>query len=153
MPAHKLCVFSSATRDGRREVRIGGTFEFFAQLIEVEFAALDVADRRDDYAAKCRRPARLVHISMGLTAEKRLGAARAMRQHRGQIPHRAARHEHRGFLAHHLRRQPFEPIDGRVFAINIVAEFGARHRLAHLFGRQRDSVAAEIYLMGPGTHQ
>ena len=49
-----------------------------------------------------------------------------------------------GFLAEDLGRALFQPIDGRVFAIDIVADFGLRHGAAHGRGGAGDGVAAKI---------
>ncbi len=143
-PPQRLCVFSSATNAGAAKCIVRRPFEFLAQFVEVEFAVGGVANRRHHDSAERRRATRLIDVGMRLRAEQRLGAARAMRQHRGQIAHRAARHQHRRFLAQSVGGHPLEPVDGRILAVNVVAQFRARHRLAHLGGRQRDRVAAQI---------
>ena len=43
------------------------------------------------------------------------------------VAHRAGRHEQRRFLARDLRGALLQAIDGRVFAINVVAHFGFGH--------------------------
>ena len=129
---------------GRREMRIGRRLELAFELVEREFAVVGIADRSEHHAAQRGRATRLVKIGVGARAEHRLGAARAMHQHRDQIAHRAAGDQQRGFLAHRVRRHRLEPIDGGVLAVNVVAQLGARDRLAHLGRRQGDGVAAQI---------
>ena len=127
-----------------RKVIVVRRAELGRKFVEIEFAVVGVGDRGEHDASQRRRAAGLVEIGVRLRSDDRLGAARAMRQHRGQVAHRAARHEQRGLLAHHRRGHLLEPIDGRVFAVNVVTEFGARDRLAHLGRRQRHRVAAQI---------
>src|SRR5208283_2687301 len=50
----------------------------------------------------------------------------AMGQHRGQVAHRAAWHEHRCVLPHHRGGHRFEAVDCRVFAVNIVTQIASR---------------------------
>ena len=125
-------------------MRIGRSLEFGFQLVEREFAVVGVANRSEHHAAQCGRTTRLVEIGVGARAEHRLGAARAVHEHRDQVAHRAAGDQQGGFLAHRVRRHRLEPIDGGILAVNVVAQLGARDSLAHFGRRQGDGVATEI---------
>ena len=58
-------------------------------------------------------------------------AGPAMHQRRRDIAHGAGRQEHRGLLAHEIGDAVAKQIDGGIVADLLVADFGARHRLAH----------------------
>jgi hypothetical protein len=128
----------------RREMRIRRRVEFGCELVEVEFAVVGVANGSEDHAAQRSRAARLVEIGVGARAEHRLGAARAMHQHRDQVAHRTAGDQQRRLLAHRGRRHRLEPVNGGVFAVDVVAQLGARDCLAHFRSRQGHRVAAQI---------
>ena len=66
----------------------------------------------------------------GLVRED-LVARPAMHQGRRDIAHRARRHEDRGFLAEQVGDALAERVHGRIVADLLVADLGARHRLAH----------------------
>ena len=66
----------------------------------------------------------------GLVRED-LVAGPAMHQRRGDVAHRARRHEDRGLLAEQLGDALAQRIDGRIVADLLVADLGPRHRLAH----------------------
>ena len=61
---------------------------------------------------------------------------------RGLITHRTGGHKDRCFLLKNLRRAFLQMIDRRIFAIDVVADFGAGHRAAHRGRGFRYSVAA-----------
>ena len=56
------------------EMGVGRPLQLLAQLVEVEFAVVRIANRRHHDATQRRRPARLINIRMRLRTEKRLGA-------------------------------------------------------------------------------
>src|SRR5262249_45980096 len=60
------------------------------------------------------------------------------------IRHGARRHKQGGLFAEHLRAALLQAIDGRVFAINVVADFGFEHCLAHRGSGFGNGVATEI---------
>ena len=60
-----------------------------------------------------------------------LVAGPAPGQRRRDIAHGARRHEHRGLLAEQISDALAQQVDGRVVAELLVADLGARHRLAH----------------------
>ena len=57
-----------------RKVSIVGGENFGLELIEIEFAIVAIADRREHDAAQRRRSAGFIAIRMGLVADDRLGA-------------------------------------------------------------------------------
>ncbi|MCK7533860.1 MAG: hypothetical protein MZV63_23950 [Marinilabiliales bacterium] len=91
---------------------------------------------RKHQAAERRRPAVLVVIDVRLVAQDDVLAAPAVREQRREVAHRAARDEHGGFLAGHLRGKRLQAIDRRIVAEHVVADLGGRHGLAH--GRRGD---------------
>ena len=60
------------------------------------------------------------------------------------VPHSAAGNKNRGLASEYFCRTLFQPIDGWVFAVNIVANLGLRHRAAHFCRRLGDGVAAQV---------
>jgi hypothetical protein len=56
----------------------------------------------------------------------------------------ALRERFRGLLADARSSRGLEPVHGRILAEDVVANFGARHRLAHGGRRARHGVAAEV---------
>ena len=63
---------------------------------------------------------------------------------RNLVAHSARRHKQRRLAAKDLRRAPLEQIDGRVLAVNVVANFSRGHRRAHLRRRLGYSVRTQI---------
>ena len=63
---------------------------------------------------------------------------------RNGVAHRAAGHEDRGLPPEDLRGTRFQPVDGGIFAVNVVANLGVGHGAAHFRRGSRDRVAAEI---------
>ena len=92
-----------------------------------------------------RRAADLIEIDVRAVAGIRTSSPRRQWVEDGDgVAHRAAGDEEAGLFAQHLRRQLFQPVDGRVLAIDIVADLGAIHRLAHGGRRLGDGVAAQV---------
>ena len=60
------------------------------------------------------------------------------------VRHGTRRHEERRVAAEDLAREVLQPIDRRVFAVAVVAEFGVRHGAPHLVRRQCDGVGPEV---------
>jgi len=60
------------------------------------------------------------------------------------IRHGARGNEEAEPLAQHRSGHVLKPIDGRVFAIDVIAHVRAGHRLAHLIGRFGDGVTTKI---------
>ena len=60
------------------------------------------------------------------------------------VAHRAGGDEEGGLFAQPRRRQLFQLVDGWVFAVDVVADLGVIHRLAHGGRRVGDGVAAQV---------
>src|SRR5262249_59035101 len=63
--------------------------------------------------------------------------------------HRARGHEERRLLAEQPGRGLLEPVDARVLAVDVVADRGAGHHLAHRRRGTRHGVAAQIDALHP----
>ncbi len=60
------------------------------------------------------------------------------------IAHRAGTHEQTSLLAQHFRTQVFQPDDSRVLAVDVIADFGRRHRIAHGLRRLCNRIRTKI---------
>src|SRR6185295_11329183 len=67
-----------------------------------------------------------------------------MKPHGNLIPHGARGNEQGGVLTEDLGGALLQPIRSWVFAVNVIADFGARHRFAHLVGWFGYGVASKI---------
>src|SRR5713226_10565588 len=85
---------------------------------------------------------------MGKRANQCLASTRAMPQERDEVRHRAARNHDGRLLAGNPRGHLLEPVNAGILAVNVVAEFGARYRFAHLVAGQGYGVAAKIDTVG-----
>ena len=61
-----------------------------------------------------------------------------------EIPHAAGGDEKRGFFAENVGSAFFEAVDGRIFEIDVIADFGFGHGAAHRGCRSCDGVAAKV---------
>ena len=104
----------------------------------------DGADRPRHEPAVHRRAALLreqdVRVLLGEQLVARLGEDPA----RDLVRHRRGRQVDRVLLPEQLGGAPLELEDGRVLALLLVADLGARHRLAHAARRLRRRIGAEI---------
>src|SRR6185295_20095131 len=71
-------------------------------------------------------------------------AVLAMRHHGGEVRLRARGKEETRLHAEALGADLLQPVDGGVVAEDVVADFRARHRLAHRGGGTGDGVAAKV---------
>src|SRR3954466_15315827 len=60
------------------------------------------------------------------------------------VPHAAAGNEDGGLAREYLGGAMLEPIDGRVFAIHVIADLGFRHGATHLRRWASDGVTAQV---------
>ena len=60
------------------------------------------------------------------------------------VAHRSRSDEEGRLFAREFRRHLLQPIDGRIFSVDVVSDFGRGHRFSHRFGRLGDGVAAQI---------
>ncbi|MNU97151.1 hypothetical protein D3C71_872130 [compost metagenome] len=107
-------------------------------------AVVRVVQRLRLHAAEHRGAAGFPAVAVRHLADDVLVAAPAMRQHRAQVGLRARRHEHRRLEAQHAGDARLQCVDGRVFAISVVAHGRALHGLVHRGRGPRDRVAAQI---------
>ena len=90
------------------------------------------------------RPRRFVPENVGLVAHNDFVATVTIGQQSNQIAHGAAGGEQTGLFAQYLRRPFLQPVDGRVFAKNVVSDFGFSHCPPHLIGGFGYCVTAQI---------
>ena len=83
-------------------------------------------------------------IDVGLIAEDHFIAATAVAKYGGEISHGAAGHEQGGLLSEQFCCQCLEPVDGWVFAVDVVADGRGGHRLSHFVGGVSDGIGTEI---------
>ncbi|MNN71954.1 hypothetical protein D3C81_1879440 [compost metagenome] len=88
--------------------------------------------------------AALVLIGVGLLPDYVLVATFAMGHQPQQVAHGAGGHEERGLEAEALGQAGFQAVDRGVLAIDVVAQFGALHGLAHAASGLGDGVAAQV---------
>jgi hypothetical protein len=88
-------------------------------------------DGAGHHPAEHRHAARLVVHDVGVRLGDGLGTPFRGRKHGAQVGHGAGRHEDRVLVAEDGRAKPLELVHGRVSVVNVVAEFGVRHRLDH----------------------
>ncbi|MEJ2677183.1 MAG: hypothetical protein P8011_18725 [Acidihalobacter sp.] len=113
-------------------------------LGEIERAVGAVGQGARMHAAQRRRTALFVVEDMRLRTEDHLVPAPAMGHDGDQVAHGAAGHEQRRLHAQALRGEPLEFVDGGVFAVDVVADLGPHHGLAHGLGRLGQRVAAHV---------
>jgi hypothetical protein len=111
-------------------------------LLGVEEAA--AAQRLDLHARKRRRRAALVEQGVGVLAGQHHVAGPGVDRDGGLVGHGAAGDEERRRLAQQLRRHGLEPVHGGVFEVDVVADLGLDHCLAHGGRREGDRIAAQI---------
>ena len=63
---------------------------------------------------------------------------------RDGVAHGAGGHEQRGFLAGDFGRALLQPVDGGIFAVNVVADLGLHHGAPHLGRGLGHGIAAQI---------
>ena len=91
------------------------------------------------------RPSCLVLVDVRLPPDDRLlPSARAVREQRRQVAHRARRHPQSVALGRQRGGAALEALDSLVLAPDVVAAVGGEHGLAHLPGREREGVGAEL---------
>ena len=100
--------------------------------------------RRELHAAQRRAGAALVEDRVRALADDDLVAGARLRRDGELVAHRPAGDEERGLLARDAGDLALERSDGRVVAEDVVADLGARHRLAHGRGRPRHRVAPQV---------
>ncbi len=87
---------------------------------------------RAHHAGEVRHHRHLVVEDMAALFADDLLPVRGVQLDRDLVAHGAAGHEQRRFASEDLRRALLQPIDGRVFAVNVVANLGFEHGAPHL---------------------
>jgi hypothetical protein len=82
--------------------------------------------------------------SCGIGADDILVAALAMRHQGEQVRLRAGRHEQGRFETEIVRKTLLQGIDGGIFAIDVIADLGIEHGLAHRARGPGDGIAAQV---------
>ena len=95
-------------------------------------------------AAQSRRTALLVQEDVVHAADDQLVAAAAVGQDADQVAHGATGYEDGRFLAQDLGRHRFQAVDGRILAVDVVAQRGAGHRLSHGGSRHGHRVGPHV---------
>ena len=125
-------------------VVVGRQVDGRPQRIQRQRAVARGPDGAEHQASESRRPAVLVVIDVRFVAEDDVAASPAMCEQRGEVAHRAARHEDGGVLARHLRGQRLQAIDRRVVAEHVIANLGGRHGLTHGRRGNGDRITSQI---------
>lgn len=92
-----------------------------------------------------RYSARFVEEGVGFVAEHDFVAALAVGEEGGEVAHGAAGDEEGGFFTCAGGGEFLQAVDGGVFGVDIVANFGFGHGFAHSGGGAGDGVGAEVY--------
>src|SRR5690606_33093918 len=88
---------------------------------------------------------RLVLVDVRAVRHDDLLTAPQVHGQRDLVAHRARGHEQRSLEAGHLGDRGFQPVDGGVLPVDVVAHLGLGHRTAHLRRGPGDRVAAEVH--------
>ena len=113
------------------------------ELVEPQHAPI-AFDRLRRHAEELRVGALLVVVDVAVGLAEEFVAGAAVDPHRELIAHRARRDEQGRLLAEHFGDAILERDDGRIFAEDVVADFGGGHGRAHRWRGFRDSIAAQI---------
>ena len=82
---------------------------------------------------------------MGELFENDLVPGPRVRQQSRGVAHGAGGYEKSAIHARLLRRQFFQAFDGGILPVHVIAKLGPAHRPSHLFGRQGDGIASQVY--------
>ena len=95
-------------------------------------------------AAQRGRAGAFIEEDVGLVVGDQLLAGGDLGQDAEQVAHGAAGHEESRLLAHRGRRALLKPVDGGVFAENVVAQLCVGHGAAHLWRGHGQGVGAHV---------
>ncbi len=101
-------------------------------------------DRCRCYACDACVAAGLASDDVRICIDEKLVTRAAMHHERGEVRHGAAQDEESRLSGQHLCDPVLQPSHGRVFAIGVVSELGAAHRLQHCLRGKSLGVTAEI---------
>ena len=103
-------------------------------LVEVQRTVGLVPQRLGLGASQYSRPAAFIFVGVSVLSDNVLIAPLAVRQYANKVALRTAGCEDGRFFTQHLSRQRFQAVDGRVFAVDVVANFRFAHRISHRRG-------------------
>ncbi|MNQ82446.1 hypothetical protein D3C85_974970 [compost metagenome] len=106
--------------------------------------AVGAGDGAQLHAGDHRGAAGFVPHDVAVVAEDHFVAALAVGVQRQLVAEVAGRHEQRGFLAEDACGQRFQLAHGGVVAVDVVADHGVEHGLAHGEGGLGYGVAADV---------
>ena len=95
-------------------------------------------------AGECGGTGCLVEVDVVVAADDELVAAPTVGEDGGEVALGARGEEQGGFLAGEFGDVVLEAVDGGVLAVDVVADVGGCHGLAHGGGGHREGVAAEV---------
>ena len=100
--------------------------------------------RARHHAGEVRHHRHLVVEDVAALLADDLLPMRGVQLDRDLVAHGSAGHEQRRLAAEDLSRALLQPVDGRVFAVNVVADLGFEHGAPHLGRGLGDGVAAQV---------
>ena len=134
---------------GDRHLMIGAGVDDVHDRPEVEFASFVVHQGELDRCVARRRAHLEADHVLVATGDDDVARPR-QHAHRDLVRHHARGDEHRRLLAHQIGEAFLEFAHRGVVTESVVADHGARHRLAHRGGRLGDGVGTEVYGAGHG---
>ena len=114
---------------GRREV-VQVRRHGLADLLRPQKTMLS-GDRLGQRPRPGRHGAELIAVDMRVLLQYDLGTGMALEIDGDLVSHGAGRNEQRRLEAEQGGRLPFQLVDGRVLAVDIVTDLGAKHGLTH----------------------
>ena len=142
--AHAAVRVFEADEPGERGMQIVGVAHRAGQRVEWNLAHVCIRERMVCNAAEDRCAACFVVVDMTFVAHQDLVAAAAVGQYATQVTHRATRHKQRGFFAYFGGSQLLEGVDGWIVAVDVVAQWGVEHGLAHGGRWMRDGITTQV---------
>ena len=142
-PPEALCVFSIDDDPRRRHMPEVAAPGRGSNLLRCEAPGPRLKRARHQARVHCR-PTELGNQDVRVLLGDQLVAGLAEHTERDLIRHRRGRHEDRVLLSQRLCGAALELVDGRVLAQLLVADLGARDRLAHGGSRLARRIGAEV---------
>ena len=101
-------------------------------------------NRADRHTAQRRRSATLEIGDMTGFVNEEFVARQTMHAHAHLVALCSRTGEHGGFVSEHVGDEPFQSIDRRIFAHDVIANFGSDHGLQHCRRWPSDRITAKI---------
>src|SRR5215475_3651283 len=112
-------------------------------FLPIEYPVVGAGDARHG-ACNCRHGGEFVKIDVAALLANDFVAMMRPDLDGDEVAHAAAGDEKRGFLAEDLRGALLEPIHGRIFKVNVVADLSFGHGAAHSGRGPSHGIAAEV---------